>query len=113
MRPHGALVNRRGMLRLGGLAAAGAAGAAVASAVSASPADAASGDNLIIGNTGNNAGTDETILTSSTLSNPTLTVKNTAGGGNGRAIKAFSSTGTALWANSGGISVYAGILPGR
>jgi hypothetical protein len=42
-------VDRRGMLRYGGLAAAGAAGAAIANAVGASPASADTGDPLIMG----------------------------------------------------------------
>lgn len=46
-------VDRRNMLRLGGMAAAGAAAAAVASAVNASPADAANGDYLVVGTYGN------------------------------------------------------------
>ena len=42
-------LDRRGVLRLGGMAAAGAAGAAIATAVNAAPADAANGDPLVLG----------------------------------------------------------------
>ena len=48
-------LDRRGVLRYGGLAAAGAAGAALTNVAGASPASAANGDNLVLGVNTNNA----------------------------------------------------------
>jgi hypothetical protein len=115
----GRSVGRRGALRLGGMAAAGAASAVVARAMSAAPAAADSGDNLVIGVATNDAGSDPTALTASveggddlTLSEPTLTVTNTAF--NGVALHAAGGDNTAAGivgtAGASGAGVY-GISP--
>ena len=89
-------VDRRNMLRLGGMAAAGAAGAALISAVDAKPAGATSGT-MVFGTT-MNAGTAETELDSS-CPGATLITANT---GSGHAI-----VGNVSGPSSDKIAVYA------
>lgn len=73
-------VNRRRLLRRAGTVAAGVAGVGVAGAVVAPPASAAPGGNLILGNTSNDAASNQTSLTNSSASNPTFTVNNNGNG---------------------------------
>jgi hypothetical protein len=78
-------MDRRHMLRLGGMAVLGTAGAAVATAAGATPADAA-GSKVILG-APNDAGASVTALSSATTEE-TLQVSNVANGG---AIRADST----------------------
>jgi len=82
-------LDRRALLRLGGMAAVGTAGAAVASVAGATAADAAAGAKVVLG-ARNDAGTSATTLSSATPAE-TLRVANVANGG---AIRA-DSTATA------------------
>jgi hypothetical protein len=90
-------VGRRAFLRRGGIAAAGAA---VATAVSASPAGAATG-NMQYGST-NDAGEDETSLTSSAAApDATLIVSNTGSGPALSTVNNSSTLGTIIAWNQG------------
>jgi hypothetical protein len=71
-------VDRRRLLGRAGAVAATVAGAGAVSAAIASPAQASPGDPLVVGNTTNNANTNETKLTTNSSANPTLTLANSA-----------------------------------
>lgn len=68
-------VDRRKLLRRGGIVAAGVAGAGVAGAVAATPAQAAPGDPVLQGQA-NNAGTASTQIQSNGAVAPTLALSN-------------------------------------
>ena len=96
--PGSPAVDRRHILRLGGMAAAGAAGAAIASAVTASPAGATTGSMQF--GASNDAGTDVTELTASSNTG-TLLVINT-GSGTPITVNSDGTAPRALYATSGG-----------
>jgi hypothetical protein len=93
-------MDRRDMLRLGGMAALGTAGAAVVSVAGATSADAAAGAKMVLG-APNDAGTSATTLSSATTAE-TLRVSNVANGG------ALSVEGVAAFSRSGIATVPAG-----
>jgi hypothetical protein len=103
---------RRRVLRLGGLAAAGAAGAALVSVVDAAPSGAATGGPLLLGNS-NDAGGDNTQLTSAGVFSFAVTNTGAAtavqgSSPTGLGVRAASNSGTGLAASSGtGVAVTA------
>jgi hypothetical protein len=84
-------LDRRKLLRLGGMAAVGTAGAAVVSVAGAPAADAAAGAKVVLG-ASNDAGTSVTTLRSATTAEA-LRVSNVADGGAIRADSTPTATG--------------------
>lgn len=90
-------VDRRRLLRRAGTVAAGVAGAGVVAATAATPAQAAPGENVVLGQAHDAAGTATSIANSSTA-NPTLVLGNGATdefGGGGPALR-LAPSGTHL-----------------
>jgi hypothetical protein len=83
-------IDRREVLRIGGMAAAGTAGAAVVAVAGATAADAAAGAKMVLG-AANDAGSSVTTLSSATAEE-TLRVSNVANGGAIRVDSAPTAT---------------------